>query len=105
MIDIGLYVSYLMTAAAVVLAIGFPVLYAVRNPAGVKRVAMTAVAMVLLFLVSWAVSSGEVLPAFSRFGVSSAESKFIGGGLIFMYLAFLSAVASVVYAEVRKAIR
>jgi hypothetical protein len=99
LIDFGLNAGYILLAIAAVLSLLFPIIHLVRNPkqAGTSLMGLGIVAVI--FLIAYGVSSGEILLQHKDdITVTSSLSRWVGAGIITMYifvgLAFLSFIAS-----------
>jgi len=101
-VDIALYLTYGLTMLAVLAAIAFPVINSVGDPASLKKGGLGVAALVVLFLLSWAISGSEVTSTFMSFGVGSGLSKFIGGILTMMYLMIFIAIGGIAFTEGQK---
>ena len=102
-IDFALYASYLLILGCVVLAIGAPILYMIKHPESAKKTLISIGILVGVFLLSYALSGGEVSDMYMSFGVkTSGLSKLIGGGLILTYILGESAIIMAVYSEVSR---
>jgi hypothetical protein len=102
LLDIGLYAFYVFLAVAVIAAIVFPIINAIKTPAALLRSLVGVGALLVLFGISYALSSGDVGAGST---VTSGESKLIGAGLIMFYISLLLAILAVVYSEVTKAFK
>ena len=85
-VDIILYFGYGMVVSASILAIGFPLWIASKNPKSLIETGIGLASILFLFLVAWLISGSEVQPNYVEFGVGTSLSKFIGGMLILVYL-------------------
>lgn len=104
-IDIMLYVSYFLVAAAAIAAIVLPLIKSLNDPRSLITMGAGIVGIVVLFLIAYAISDNEVLPAYAREGVGPTESKLIGGTLITMYMLIILALGSIAVTEVSKLFR
>ena len=104
-IDIMLYVSYLMFAVGTVGAIVLPIWKAMDNPKSLVKPAGALVGIVVLFLICYGISSSELNAVLIKSGATEGVSKFVGGGLITMYVLFFVALVGIVFTEVNKAIK
>jgi hypothetical protein len=102
MIDLGLWICYLLFIAALT---GMGV-YSVINMIGDGKKAkgtIIGVGFLLgLFLIGFLFSGNEVLPKYEQLGISAGQSKMIGAGLIVMYIMGVATIGIAIYAEVRK---
>ncbi len=102
MIDLILYSAYILIIICTAAAIIMPTIYALNDPGTLVKSGIGLVGLVVVFLISWAISGSEVLPAYTEFGIDAGLSKFVGGGLTMMYLLAFIAIAGIVYTEVSK---
>jgi len=105
MIDAGLYITYILFFIAAGAAILFPVLYIIQDPKGVVRSLAGVAALVVIFIVGYALSGNEVTAKYATYGVGAGSSKLIGAGLIMFYLTLLAATVGVIYSEISKALK
>jgi hypothetical protein len=102
LVDIGLYIAYLLIAVAALTAIIFPLMYVIKHPKEAKDVLIGFGAMVVIFLISYLIASDNVLPKWANYGVGPTEAKFISAGLISFYILIVIAIVTAIYAEVSK---
>ena len=105
LVDIILYFGYGMVIVAAVLAVGFPLWIASKNPKSLVGTGVGLGSMLVLFLVAWSLSSSEVYSSYAEFGVDASLSKFIGGMLNLVYILAGLAVVGIVYSEVSKGLK
>lgn len=101
-VNIALYVSYLLVILAALGAIILPLINALGNPKSLVKSLIGVGALVVLFLVSWAISGDEVTAVYTKFDITSTSSRVIGGVLITTYLLMGVAILSIIYSEIRK---
>lgn len=101
-VDIILYFGYGMVISAALLAIGFPLWIASKNPKSLVGTGIGLGSILGLFLIAWILSSGEVNASYAEFGVDSSLSKIIGGLITLVYLLIGIAVSGIVYSEISK---
>ena len=102
LVDFILYFGYLMIGIGAVLAIGFPVYLASKNPKSMIDSGIGIGVILALFLFSWLISGNEVLLSYAEFGVDASLSKFIGGSIILVYVLTCVALGGIFYGEVIK---
>tara|TARA_B100001093_G_scaffold436453_1_gene434857 strand:- start:457 stop:786 length:330 start_codon:yes stop_codon:yes gene_type:complete len=102
-VDIVLYFGYFMVAVAALLAVGFPLYIASKNPKSLVSSGMGLGSILILFLFAWLISGNEVYPSYVEFGVDETLSKFIGGMLNLVYMLAGIAVIGIIASEFRKA--
>lgn len=100
LIDIGLYLAYLLIVAAALTAVVFPLLYVARHPKEGKDILIGVGALLALFVISYVLAGDSVLPKYANYGVGSGESKLIGAGLISFYILIAAAIVTAIYAEI-----
>ena len=105
LVDIILYFGYGMVIVAAVLAVGFPLYIASKNPKSLVGTGVALGSILVLFLVAWLLSGSEVYSSYSEFGVDASLSKFIGGMLNLVYILAGLAVGGIVYSEVSKGLK
>ena len=105
LVDIILYFGYGMVIVAAVLAVGFPLWIASKNPKSLVGTGVGLGSILVLFLVAWLLSSSEVYSTYAEFGVDASLSKFIGGMLNLVYILAGLAVVGIVYSEVSKGLK
>ena len=104
-IDIALYIAYTLTILAGVAAIAFPLINSVGDPKTMVKSGIGLGALLLVFLISWAISGSEVTAVYEEFEVGAGLSKFIGGILTTMYILTGIALAGILYTEVSKQLK
>jgi hypothetical protein len=104
MLDIGLYVFYGLLAIAVITAIAFPIVNAIKTPAALLKSLIGVGALLLLFGVAYAMSDSD-LSQRSAAMVGANTGKLISAGLILFYITLLLAILAVVYSEITKAFK
>jgi hypothetical protein len=105
MIDIGIYAMYVFLGIALVAAVVLPLISAIKSPAGLLKSLAGVGALVVLFLISFALSGSEVTTKAKAAGITEASSKMIGAGLTLFYIVFIGTVIGVVYSEINKALK
>lgn len=99
MIDVSLYVVYFLIFAAIFLALGFAGWYMIKNFKKNRNMLFGAAGLVVLFFLSYALSSNEV---YEKFQVGETLSKIIGGTIIMLYIMFIFTFIAAIYAEISK---
>lgn len=105
MVNFALYLTYILFFVAIGAAIVMPIINSINDPKSLMKAGIGIGALVLLFLISWAISGSEVTAVYQKFDVSESGSKFVGGGLITMYLLVFIAIIGIIYTEISKLIK
>jgi len=103
-IDIILYVSYILIAIGVVVALLMPLINSLDNPRSLLKTAVGIVAVVILFVIAYAIADNEVLPRYAAapFNLTPALSQLVGGILITVYFLFGLAILGIIVTEINK---
>lgn len=104
-IEIFLYVTYLLIGVAVVAAIVLPLINAAGNPKALMRSGMGVIGLVVVFFIGYAVSGGDLLPTSVENGVTESGQKMIGGLIIMTYILTVLAIIGIVVAGVTKSFK
>lgn len=95
----GIIITYILLAVATLAAVGFPLMNLVKNPKNAKGALLGVGALVLVFGLSYAISS-DVNP--SDIEISPVGAKLVDAGLYAVYLLSIVAIGSLIYTEVSK---
>jgi hypothetical protein len=104
MLDVGLYIFYALLAIAILAAIVFPILNAIKTPASLLRSLAGVGALLLLFGIAYALSDGK-LSQQSAAMVGPNTGKLISAGLILFYITLFLSILAVIYSEISKALK
>ncbi len=101
-IDVLMYVVYVLAIIAVVAAIGFSIVQFGGNIKNSKYTLFGLLGLVVIFVVSYALSSGtDISPElFEKTGSDYGSSKLIGAGMYTIYAVMALAVISIVVTEI-----
>jgi len=99
MIDLALYLTYFLIFLAILLVLGFAGWLLIKNFKNSKSTIFGTIGLVLIFLVSYLISSGEV---YEKFQIGEQLSKIIGGSIITLYIMFFGTILAAIYAEISK---
>ena len=96
--------GYILIIIAGILALAFPVIYAIMRPQNLKRIGMIVVFAAVIVVIAYLLASDEVLkiPAYSGTDNVPSVLKKVGTGLISMYILLGLAVLTIVYTEISK---
>jgi hypothetical protein len=105
MLDLGFYVFYALLFIAVALTVVFPVIHMLREPSSLLRSAIGIGIVVVVFVLSYALSGSEVNLKAAAVGVTPTSSRLIGAGLIMFYITLVLSVLALIYSEISKALK
>ena len=102
MIDIGLWIGYLLAIAGAAGMLVFSIRNIIGNPKNAKFTLIGVGAIIVLFLFSWIISSSDLTPRMINLQASESMSKMIGAGFIMLYLMGIITVGAIFYVEFKK---
>jgi|WetSurMetagenome_2_1015567.scaffolds.fasta_scaffold251837_2 hypothetical protein len=105
LIDIGLYVAYLLLFVTLLGVIIFPLIQTFSDFKKAKSGLIGLAGLVLLFFLAYTISPADQGLFYTNFNIGPKMSKFLGGGLFATYFIFLGVIISILYAEVSKFIK
>ena len=100
-----MYLGYGLLIVCIAAAVILPLINALDDPQSLMKSGMGLGALVLIFLLSWAIAGSELLPVYTAFGIDEGLSKFVGGVLTTMYTLALVAIVGIIFTEVSKALK
>ncbi len=101
-INIGLYVSYVLLGIAILSSIVLPLINSLDDTSALIKAGIGVGIIIVLYGISWAISGNEVIDLYIKWDIGEGISKAIGGALIMMYILFLVAIAGIIYTEISK---
>lgn len=99
MIDILLYLAYFLIFGAILLVLSFGGWFMIKNFKKSRNMLLGMFALIVLFFISYIISSSEV---YEKFQIGATLSKTIGGVIILLYVVFIGTVVSAIYSEISK---
>jgi hypothetical protein len=99
----GLYVGYLLMIVAIAAVVVLPLMNALKSPKELLKSGLAIAALVVVFLISYALSGDELTLKTAAMGTTAGSSKMIGAGLIMFYVAFFISVIGLIYSFFHKA--
>lgn len=102
LINIGIYLTYILIAVAVAGAILFPIVQTFGNLKKAKGGLIGVGIILIIFLISYAVSPAESGAFYDKFAISPTGSKVIGAGLVSTYIMAVGVLLSILYSETTK---
>ncbi|MFN5169335.1 MAG: hypothetical protein ACK5DD_06900 [Cyclobacteriaceae bacterium] len=103
--DIGLYISYGALIIAVAAAVVLPLMHAIKHPKTLLGSLVGVGALVILFVICYAISDTEVSAKARSLGADESSSQLIGAGLYTFYAVFIVSIVGMVYSEINKALK
>jgi hypothetical protein len=102
MLDAGLWITYIMFILALAGMAVFSLINMLSDVKKAKGTLMGIAVLVVLFIISYAISSDEVLPKYEQLGIDAGSSKMIGGWLILLYIVGAATFIIAIVSEIRK---
>ena len=105
-VNFGIVAAYILIGLGVVLAVVFPLIQSFSNPKVLVRAAIGVAAILVVFGIGYALSTGDLNSKFLQSGVDTEGlSQAIGGMLKMVYLMMGIATIGIVYTEFHKAVK
>lgn len=101
-INIGIYIAYLLLGLTIIGAVVFPIIQMAGDIKKAKGALIGVLAFVIVFLISYALSTPETGAFYDKFGITPTNAKVIGGALIATYIFFAGVIISVIYSQIVK---
>ncbi|WP_420315664.1 hypothetical protein [Ekhidna sp.] len=98
MVDVGLFISYILIGVCVLAAVGMPLVKAFGDPDSLKKMGIGVGALLVVFLVSFFTASGNAMGE-----ATETTTKMVGAGLTTFYILAIGAILGIVYTEIKKA--
>lgn len=98
-IDVGLYAGYLLIILCALAAVVIPLIQSFGDPQSLIKSGIGLGALLVVFVIGYALADPDAE------GATEGVSKFVGGGIIAMYIFFFAALAGIVYTEISKFIK
>ncbi len=102
MIDIGLWICYLLFFAALAGMAVYSVINMLRDTKKAKGTLIGLGILLGIFLITFLISGNELLPKYIDLGISASQSKMIGAGILMVYVMGIATIGIAVYSEFRK---
>lgn len=99
MVNLIIFIAYILFLGCVLLVIGFFFRQLKEQPKLRKPAGILVGLSLVLYLISWVISGNEVTDVYAKFEVDATESKLIGGVLIMMYILTSFAIIGIFYSE------
>ena len=99
MVDVGLFIAYILIGVCILAAVGMPLVKAFGDPDSLKKMGIGVGALLVVFLVSFFTASGE-----NSGDASETAAKMVGAGLTTFYILAIGAIGGIIYTEIKKVI-
>lgn len=101
-VDIMIIVAYALLGLAAFAAIVLPLINAIGNPRSLIKGLLGLVVILIVFGIGYSIASSEVTATYSKFGIDSGMSKYIGGIISTTYMLLVIALVGIVFTEISK---
>lgn len=101
----GLYFGYFLFFIAVAALIILPAMNALKAPKELVKSGAAIGGLIILFVISYALSGDEVTLKTAAMGTTPESSKMIGAGLIMLYFIFFVSLIGLIYSFVNRAMK
>lgn len=101
-VDIMIIVSYALLGLAALAAIILPMINAIGNPKSLVTGAIGLAVILVIFGIGYSFAGSEVTATYSKFGIESGMSKYIGGIINTTYILIVVAIVGIVFTEISK---
>src|SRR5690349_16274692 len=101
-IDIGLYLNDILLIVSIAALFLLEIFNLIKDPKALVKTGILIVGLLVLFFISYSVSSGAVTAKYTAMGVDEGSSKLIGAGLVMLYIFLFVSIAAMVLSEVYK---
>lgn len=98
MVDVGLFVSYILIGVCILAAVGMPLVKAFGDPDSLKKMGMGVGALLVVFVISYVIADGT-----PQGEASATTAKMVGAGIYTFYILAIVALGGIVYTEIKKA--
>ncbi len=99
-INIGFVIMYILMIVAVIGVIVFPIIQMLGDLKSAKGALVGIGVILVVFLISYAISTPEAGAFYDKHNVSPNLSKIIGGGLIATYIMFGGVIVSILWSQI-----
>lgn len=102
-VNIGIIASYVLIGICIVGILAFSIVNIMKNPANAKSALVGLIGLIVIFGLTYALSTGEdANTIFADKGVTEETSRIVGMGLTSFYVLAALAIISILYVEVSR---
>lgn len=105
MLDVGLYILYVLLFIAVAAALILPLINSLSNPGSLIKSAISVGVILVLFGIAYALSGSNLTRSAIAAGLTETNVKLISAGLIMFYTVLMLAILALIYSEISKALK
>jgi len=102
LINIGIYLTYILIAIAILALIAFPVYFMITNFGKAKSGLIGVLFLAIVFVISYLIAPADQGVLYENYKIGPGASKLIGGGLIITYITFFGVIVAAFYNEIAK---
>ena len=102
LIDIGLYINDILLIVSLLALVALEAFNLLKDPRSLMKAGAVIAGLVILFFISYAMSTGEVTNKYTALGVDGDSSRLIGAGLIMLYIFLFVSIGGMVISEIYK---
>jgi hypothetical protein len=102
LVNIGLYVGYVLLAGSILLGLILPLINAVGNPGSLLKGLYGILFIGVVFGIAFIFSNADQSPFYTKFGYGPIASKIIGAGLISLYILMIGSILCMIGTEIIK---
>jgi multisubunit Na+/H+ antiporter MnhB subunit len=104
--ELLIYWGYFLGFIVIATALFAMVSSIMRNPKGSVKMLIVIAAMILIFVIAYSVSTNKFTPAeLEKLQITASTAKFVGAGLLILYLLGIGALVTVIYTSIAKIIK
>jgi len=105
LIDIGLYLTVALLVGSIGALIVLEALNLLKDTKSLMFAGGVIVGLLVIFFISYALSSGAVTTKYAARGVDAGSSQLIGAGLIMLYIFLFGSIIGLVVSEIYKMLK
>jgi len=102
LIDIGLYLTVFLLIASIGALVVLEAFNLLKDPKSLMFAGALIIGLIIIFFISYSLSTGDVKVKYAALGVGEGSSKLIGAGLIMLYMFLFVSIIGMVVSEIYK---
>jgi hypothetical protein len=104
-VNTALLIGAILLAVAILAVLISAVVQMINNPTRAKYTLIGIGGLLLIVAIGYVLSSDEVLLRWQQFGITPSESRWVGAGLISLYILISIAVIGMIVSEIMAAFK